>query len=521
MQLPSAFPDEILFSRIIRHFTLNGITSANYLLMTLGSPKLSIHPYLTAGLERISRLSQEMPVELLNQQTLAPLFIHFLPSHATSISLGLISTNAAEAIRACQLVCAREKEPLSIKYCPTCAKADAENFGVPYWHRSHQIPGIESCSSHRVKLVHFPLKGHARLRLSLLPPLLEHPIQSSALSRDFARYSYDLLQKVSVTNKPFVLNDFKKKLSKLGYVTEKGYYRRRLLLRELYLFTEELGYESLDWVPRSRKDYRYISSLLSGKVTQHPLKYLVLGFWISRQAVHFKQSKPVLNDHTYNRTVEELCIELLQQGESMASISRLTGKSRCFIKSLALRLDIAVNLKPKKITESVKKRIMFLAGKGFHRSVIAKRVGISVGSVEQQISSSPSLVQWRKQCKYESRRRKYKLRVMKFISQGTTVIRQQVKASCSAEFYWLYAHEKQWLEAHLPIAQKPIVKPRVDWRQRDKLLIPKVCSIMKKYQNKLSRTQVDLLLGGHGWLTKYKSKIPKTMMVYRALSAKK
>ncbi|MEH6457063.1 MAG: TnsD family Tn7-like transposition protein, partial [Cocleimonas sp.] len=76
---------------------------------------------------------------------------------------------------------------------------------------------------------------------------------------------------------------------------------------------------------------------------------------------------------------------------------------------------------------------------------------------------------------------------------------------------------KQWLELHLPKAQKPVAKPRVDWHQRDKLLMARIRSIMQEHENKLSRTLLDKLLGGHGWLTKHKHKLPKTLRVYRNL----
>ena len=493
------------------------MTTANYLLTIFGNHKVSLHPYLTAGLVRLSELSQNSPDELLNQQTLAPLFIYFLPSHKLAISLGLMSTNATEAIRACQLVCVREKEPISIKYCPDCARTDTQNVGVAYWHRSHQVPGIEACSRHKVKLIHFPLSGRSRLRLCLLPPLEVKPMESSTLSYDFAKYSHGLLQKVSQACKPFELSDLKELLNKLGYVTSKGHLRRKLMLNDLYQFTQELGYDTQDWLPRSNTDYRYISYLLSEKVNQHPLKYLVLGFWLSKQRVQAKQSKSVLNNGEHQQQIENKCIELLHQGDSMESISRLTGKSRCFIKSLALRLNIPVNLKPKEITEAMKSRILFLARKGFHRNTIAKVVDISTGSVEQQISTSPELVQWRKQCRHESKRRRYKLQIIRFIQRKPKAIRQQIKTSCSAAFFWLYVHEKKWLESHLPKAQKHVAKPRVDWQQRDTILVDKVISIMQQHNNQLSRTQLDKRLGGHGWLTKKKHKLPLTLIEYHKL----
>ena len=160
---------------------------------------------------------------------------------------------------------------------------------------------------------------------------------------------------------------------------------------------------------------------------------------------------------------------------------------------------------------------MFLAKKGFHRNAITKRVGISVGSVEQQISTSPELVQWRKQCRHESKRRRYKLQITRFIQRKPKAIRQQIKLSCNAAFFWLYAYEKPWLESNLPSAQKPVAKPRVDWQQRDAMLISKVISIMQQHNNQLSRTQLDKKLGGHDWLTKKKHKLPLTLKTYYKL----
>jgi hypothetical protein len=518
MLLPLAFLDEILFSRLIRHFTLSGMTTENYLSTVFGNHKVTVHPYLTAGLAQLSKFGQESPAELLFFQTLAPLFIFFLPSHKSTISLGLVSINATEAIRACQLVCVREKESLSIKYCPECARTDAQNFGVSYWHRSHQVPGIESCSSHQIQLVHFPLKGRSRLNLGLYPPLDVESTPCSKLSLEFAQYSYDVLQQVSQNGKGFKLEYFKEQLNKHGYVTNKGHYRRKHILKNLYQFTQGLAHNTEPLFPHSPADYRYISYLLSEKVTQHPIKYLLLGFWLSKHALYEEQNESVLIESDPIDQIEKKSIELLHQGESMASVSRIIGKSRCYVKALALRLNIPINLKPKKITENMKLQIMFLAKKGFHRKAIAEGVGVSIGSAEQQISTSPELVQWRKQCRHESKRRRYKVQIIRFMQQHPTAIRQQIKFSCSAAFFWLYLHERGWLESTLPPAQRPLTKPRIDWHQRDIALITQISLIMQQHQNRLSRTKLDTLLGGHGWLTKKKHKLPLTLIRYNLLN---
>lgn len=40
----------------------------------------------------------------------------------------------------------------SLYYCPACAEDEMHDYGEPYWHRMHQLPGVEICLKHGVKL---------------------------------------------------------------------------------------------------------------------------------------------------------------------------------------------------------------------------------------------------------------------------------------------------------------------------------------------------------------------------------
>ena len=162
---------------------------------------------------------------------------------------------------------------------------------------------------------------------------------------------------------------------------------------------------------------------------------------------------------------------------------------------------------------------MLLAKKGFHRKVISERVGISVGSVEQQISTSPDLVKWRKHCRHNSKKRRYKVNIIRYQEYNPSSTRQQIKAACYAAFYWLYKHEPMWLESHLPKAILPKTQPRVDWNNRDLLIADNISKIICANSYKLSRTQLDKQLGNHGWLLKFKNKLPLTMQEYERLTS--
>ncbi|WP_220149706.1 Mu transposase C-terminal domain-containing protein [Psychromonas sp. B3M02] len=134
-------------------------------------------------------------------------------------------------------------------------------------------------------------------------------------------------------------------------------------------------------------------------------------------------------------TIEKHCCELLRQGNSMIEVSRLTGKSRCYIKHLALRKKIPVNLKPRVLTEELKAKIAKMAHKGFHRYAIAKKYNVSAGSVEMVISTTLGLVQRRQRCKEESMCRRYKTKIMRFRMTFSEALRKHIKIECSDAFF--------------------------------------------------------------------------------------
>lgn len=262
--------------------------------------------------------------------------------------------------------------------------------------------------------------------------------------------------------------------------------------------------------PRSLEDYRYISSLLSGQYPQHPFRHLLMEFYLSHCQSNDESETRTLHAQKKLTNKEKQCCDLLRAGLSMATVSRETGKSRCYVKSVALKNNIPVNLKPKTITRSIKASVVKLAKKGFHRKKIAKIHGISTGSVELIISTTTGLVEWRKRCKAESLRRRHRCQIVRFIASTPNCCRQEVKNTHEAAFYWLYIHERAWLEKVLPPSTKPRHVDRVDWNVRDLDLVDRIYIFLTSSNTKLSRTELDKRLGGHAWLTSKINKLPKT-----------
>lgn len=511
MQMPKTLPDESLFSRICRYLAICECTLEQALQQLVGDGRASIHPYLTSSIRTIAQLTEESPKVLLSHQTLRPLFAYYLPQYYTVIEDVTAASN--DIIRASQLSTFRDKEPLSLKHCPLCAKNEVYNFGVAYWHLTHQVPGVEACPEHGVWLVHNKLSDRSHANGHLLPDTGIQPISCNELARVFSLFVFNKVKIIQREKQgDEVWSDFYLlKLHTNGDLTQSGRVKRKKIAKELFELSGELFPTCSSFSPKSSEDYRFVSSLISGHYPQHPFKHLLFEFYLSR----CQPEASVLNAQEVPTNKEEQCCNLLKSGLSMAAVSREIDKSRCYVKSIALKNNIPVNLKPKKITSRVKISIIKMAKKGFHRDALAKLHGISTGSVEMIISTITGLVEWRKRCKAESLRRRYRCQIMRFIASNPNVCRQEVKRTLEAAFYWLYIHERDWLESALPVATQTQHVDRVDWDRRDEELVEAVRKLIISSNSKLSRTELDRCLGGHGWLTSKITKLPKTRAFLR------
>ncbi|MEK2022980.1 TnsD family Tn7-like transposition protein [Vibrio parahaemolyticus] len=511
MQLPKTLPDETFFSRIVRYLSSSGELKEQSLMLLVGNRRAVIHPYLTADLDVISRVISESKQELYWKQTLRPLFCYFLPKYREIIKDCSIGTS--ELIRACQLSTFREHEPITLKYCPECAREDIYNSGVAYWHCTHQIPGVDACPNHGTWLMHQELDSREHLKAYLLPPTCYVKQPCSPLAWLFSQYVERLFRSIQDCTALEEPGGYKVHLTDKGFTTCSGRIKRIELMSALHSLSENILLPNNPLCITSNQDLKYISPLINGTYQSHPFKHLLLGFFLSQAPSSYSvhESVAALSSRKMDiKEIEKQCCDLLLNGSSMAQTGRDIGKSRCYVKAVALKHHIPVNLKPYKITDSVKGKISSLAYKGVHRSSIAKQLGVSSGSVEMVISSIGGLIEWRKKCKLDSKRRRYQCQILRYFEIHPQSFRHNAKEECKAAFFWLYSHDPDWLEQHLPEPQQTQHVDRVDWDERDKELSDKVKLIIESSKQSLNRTKLDRILGAHGWLLSKIHKLPKT-----------
>ena len=488
MLLPSALPNETLYSRICRFLALSGESASQFLKTVYGDDRYSFHPFLNANLNALESIAIESVSTLWQEQTLAPLFSHFLPKYREQIRN--LDLHSYELHRACQLSSFKERESLVLKYCPLCAAEDIHEFGVAYWHLDQQIIGVDACFKHNIWLLRKPLPRRVRISSKLLPQASFHAGKKCPLiASEFAQFSSQKLKTLSIPNHLEFnhLNLLKRK----GFLTKNQQIRRKKLFKQLNEMAKQVLPENSALLPSKSEDFGYWSKVIKQNSSQPPFKHMVLIFALEKmqKKTHQKPRKPITSSKN-NDGLKNKCTRLLIEHLSISQISKQTGKSRCYIKSIAQKEGIDYGSKPKLLTEDVRKSIIQMAWKGFHRKAIANKFKLSTGSIEQVISSVNGLVQWRKRGKYESKRRRHKLILLRYIKAHPDMIRKDIKRDCNAAFFWFYLNENFWLENILPKPNKTRQVQRTDWHKRDLFLLDEVNKILTKTIEPITRTEI-------------------------------
>ncbi len=107
---------------------------------------------------------------LINKHTLYPLYAPFLPGdRLRRLQKQMISGNGLSLLRLIgQLGNASNSttSPLWLRYCPTCVAEDRARYGECYWHRLHQVLGVEVCLKHNTLLEDSAVRTRAYYRIA-------------------------------------------------------------------------------------------------------------------------------------------------------------------------------------------------------------------------------------------------------------------------------------------------------------------------------------------------------------------
>jgi hypothetical protein len=153
------YPDELLYSACARYGN-----RMRYPNVALAAQEWFGNKNASASIDLPTRINHLLSVlphhnsytadRLINHHTLAPIYVPFLPlKRALSLRRDMKQTSGTSFTHErVGITSTTIRTPNYLRFCPLCAKDDVDQYGEKYWHRIHQISGIEICPIHAVFL---------------------------------------------------------------------------------------------------------------------------------------------------------------------------------------------------------------------------------------------------------------------------------------------------------------------------------------------------------------------------------
>src|SRR2546421_4100473 len=155
---PDPYPDEIFYSVCARLCERAGYSKHRIAMRDLFGceaviASVAFPSHLDDLVARLPPGSAYTSDYLLVKHTLLPFYSPFLPSERVSRLRQDMCGRKGPAIHMRSGVMAsRVPLPGWLRFCPQCVAEDRNRFGECYWHRVHQISGVELCPFHEVYL---------------------------------------------------------------------------------------------------------------------------------------------------------------------------------------------------------------------------------------------------------------------------------------------------------------------------------------------------------------------------------
>ena len=169
---PKPYEDELAYSVFARYFSMSG-----YQCFSSVAEDLYTNPKNKPSIEFINSLSQDAINYVVGfygsldkfilKHTMFNYYSTFLPhsrkQQAFEFALKMDIKSLMNALPIPQ-----SKASRYLRYCPLCVKEDRNQYGETFWHRSHQINGVNVCYKHKCYLVNSSVPISSNMPPSLI-----------------------------------------------------------------------------------------------------------------------------------------------------------------------------------------------------------------------------------------------------------------------------------------------------------------------------------------------------------------
>lgn len=180
---PNPYPDELFYSICARFSdAMRYPTSDGALRELFGATGTGTLATLPTGLDQLVAhlppLADYTAEEFIDAHTLFPYYAPFLPpEHASLLRETMQGKVRGNTHILAGIPSHRIPLPQWLRFCPACVEEDRRTFGECYWHRVHQVTGVEVCPRHRVFLQNSTIQRYNPSTHSQVVSSAEYAIQ--------------------------------------------------------------------------------------------------------------------------------------------------------------------------------------------------------------------------------------------------------------------------------------------------------------------------------------------------------
>lgn len=293
---PSPFPDELLYSLCARYadrMSYPNVESVN--LELFGSRGISAAVDLPSHL---SHLQDALPPghrfttgRIIDEFTLFPFYAPFLPAgRARRVRHDMAGTDGAAIHKLAGITPSNVRLPNWLRYCPRCVEEDKKVHPECYWHRLHQVPGVEVCPTHNLFLENSAAPARNRVNSAVYTRAEEAVFHTNPRPANPADPHHDLLLRVAreaarllsrscaPVDQERLRDKYISALSAKGYATRETVRAGKLAMAMSQFFPApslEALQCSFDPTEPHCWPAQIVKNLRQGK-THHPLRHLLL-----------------------------------------------------------------------------------------------------------------------------------------------------------------------------------------------------------------------------------------------------
>lgn len=154
---PSIYPDELVYSLLARYYMRSGYMAYTFVAQDLYVKKTTRPDIEFLNLftkETFNMITSNTTIEkIVENHTMFPYYGRFLNQDRRERAFNSLVSMGGNYRYLLAIPKSKDGTGRYLRYCPLCVIDDREQYGETYWHRHHQITGVNICPKHKCYLI--------------------------------------------------------------------------------------------------------------------------------------------------------------------------------------------------------------------------------------------------------------------------------------------------------------------------------------------------------------------------------